>query len=111
MVMAHYLQVQYALGKDSRMELLTVTSFKMNFVETGGRCKIAENEFRASNTNVLFCHSFVIQKMHEYELFFLSAKWDQQKCTGISCINVKLKSDIETHHTLNILKPANSSYV
>lgn len=62
MVMAHYRQVQYALGKDSRMELLTVTSFKMNFVETGGRCKIAENEFRASNTNVLFCHSFVIQK-------------------------------------------------
>lgn len=70
MVMVHYVQVQFALGKDFRMEFLTITPFKMNFVETGGRCKIVENEFRASNTNVLFFHSFVIQKMHEYEVFF-----------------------------------------
>ena len=51
----------FALGKDSRMEFLTVTPFEMNFLETGERCNIAENEFRALNTNVLFCHSFVIQ--------------------------------------------------
>lgn len=50
----------FALGKDSRMEFLIVTPFKMNFLETGGRCEIAENEFRALNTNVLFSHSFVI---------------------------------------------------
>ena len=61
MVTVHYIQVQFALGKDSRKEFVTVTPFIMNFVETGGRCKIAENEFRASNTNDLFCHSFVIQ--------------------------------------------------
>ena len=40
----------FALGKDSRWEFLIVTPFKMNFLETGGRCKIAENEFRALNT-------------------------------------------------------------
>ena len=65
-------------------------AFKINFLETGGRCKVSENDFRALNTNVLFCHSFVIQKKHEYEVFF-SAMWDHFKCSGISCINVNAR--------------------
>lgn len=63
----------FALGKDSRMELLIVTPFKRNFLETGGRCKIAENEFRALNTKCAVFSFFCYLRQCMSMRFFFSA--------------------------------------